>query len=203
MSDFDLDRLGEMWRQDPEPAEIEHLRATARTVSRRARMAQFVDTVGAFVVGMALVALVIVSQSPKTFVAVSAALLLMAFSVINNRKLREAEIRMLTGTTEEMIDQSIERLVSKRKRMRFNTLSMPFVLPIGIWLIASRDRGYGSFEAAFAEDAMLRFALITLVLVCLLGPPLLYARPYLRSRREQAQLELLREAYRRERNTQA
>jgi hypothetical protein len=198
MSDFDLDRLGEMWRQDPEPAEIEHLRATARAVSRRARMAQFVDTAGAVVVGAALVAIVIVSPQPGTFAAVAAALLLMLFSVLRNRKLREAEIRMLTGTTEQMLDQSIERLVAKRKRMRFNLFSTPLLLPIGIWLISTRDRGYGDFETALAADPTLRIALVAIVLVFLLGPVIVYLRPFLRSRAELEQLVALRDVYRQE-----
>ena len=37
MSDFDLDRLGDVWRQQPDPAEMERLQRTAAAVSRRAR----------------------------------------------------------------------------------------------------------------------------------------------------------------------
>ena len=47
MTDFDLDRLGELWRQDPEPAEIERMRQSAAAISRRARRAQLADNLGA------------------------------------------------------------------------------------------------------------------------------------------------------------
>ena len=33
MSDFDLDRLGDVWRQQPDPAEMERLRRTAIAVA--------------------------------------------------------------------------------------------------------------------------------------------------------------------------
>ena len=43
MTDFDLDRLGDVWRQQPDPAEMERLQRSAAAVSRRARWAQLVD----------------------------------------------------------------------------------------------------------------------------------------------------------------
>ena len=46
MSDFDLDRLGDVWRQQPDPAEMERLQKSAAAVARRARRAQVVDVGG-------------------------------------------------------------------------------------------------------------------------------------------------------------
>ena len=43
MSDFDLDRLGDVWRQQPDPAEMERLQRTAIAVARRARLSAILD----------------------------------------------------------------------------------------------------------------------------------------------------------------
>ena len=46
MSDFDLDRLGDVWRQQPDPGGDGAAAAHRRAVSRRARWRQVVDVVG-------------------------------------------------------------------------------------------------------------------------------------------------------------
>ena len=52
MSDFDLDRLGDVWRQQPDPEEVARLQKSAAAVARRARLAQVID-IGAAVAYLA------------------------------------------------------------------------------------------------------------------------------------------------------
>jgi len=200
MTDFDLDRLGELWREDPETAQIERLRQSAMAVSRRGRLAQLADAIGAVVAGIGLVAVAAIGHNPKTFVAAGAALLLMLFSVMRNRKLREAEIRMLTGTTEEMLDQSIDRARARHKRMRFNLLFSPLSIPVILWMISTRDRGPGGLQAAIARHPVLPLEVLGVIALVIVGIAFVYIRSLPRSRAELERLESLRDAYRRERN---
>ena len=68
MTDFDLDRLGDVWRQDPDPAEMAALKRTAETVARRARREQIADTGFAAVVSIAVL-VVAVGMSMVTPIA--------------------------------------------------------------------------------------------------------------------------------------
>src|SRR5207237_8830035 len=61
MSDFDLDRLGDVWRQQPDPAEMERLRRTAIAVARRARLGAIVDVLAAVAVAAVVFVLVIIN----------------------------------------------------------------------------------------------------------------------------------------------
>ncbi len=201
MSDFDLDRLGELWRQDPEPAEVERLRRAAARVSRRARMAQLADTIGAIIVSASLVAVTTINHEPRTILIVTAALLLILFTFVRNRKLREAEIRMLSGTTEEMLDQSIERARTTRKRMRFNLVSVPVAIVIYSVLISLGRGTENSILRArlhLSEDMIFVGAIMLVLVAGLLTVG--YARTFIRSRIELGWLERLRDAYRRERD---
>ena len=54
MTDLDLDRLGDLWRQRPTPSEMESLRRTAEAVQRKARWGQWLDYGAAIVVALLL-----------------------------------------------------------------------------------------------------------------------------------------------------
>ena len=108
MSDFDLDRLGDVWRQQPDPAEMERLQRTAVAVARRARLAAIVDICAAVAVAAVVVILVLANPRSQTFVMGCAAILVLLGSNVRLRKLRQVELKGLTGTTEDMLDQSIE-----------------------------------------------------------------------------------------------
>ena len=110
MSDFDLDRLGDVWRQQPDPAEMERAAAhrRSRCAAARALGRDHRHLRGAGRRGV-VIFLVLQSQA-QTFVMGSAAILVLLGSNFRQRRLRQVELSSLTGTTEEMLDQSIARV---------------------------------------------------------------------------------------------
>ena len=98
MSDFDLDRLGDVWRQQPDPAEMERLQRTAIAVARRARLAAILDVCTAVAVAAVVIILVITNPRIQTVVMGSAAILVLLGSNLRLRKLRQVELKGLTGS---------------------------------------------------------------------------------------------------------
>src|SRR5690606_12347868 len=103
MTDLDLERLGTMWRQSPDPAEMENLRRSAAQVRKRARAAQRVDAIAALLVSLVILFLVLSNPKIDTLAVGGGALLILLTSQIRSRRLRKAELEALTGTTEEML----------------------------------------------------------------------------------------------------
>lgn len=200
MSDFDLDRLGDVWRRQPDPAEMEKLQRTAAAVSRRARFAQIVD-IGA-AVAVAGVVIVLVANNPHvdTLVLGGAAIFILLLSVFRQRQLRAAELRSLTGSTEEMLDQSIERVVATRKRNLFGVISMVPALAIGLLLASTVfPHSGGTRFAAMIARAGIPPNLIPAIIVVILVATLIWLIRSIRvSGRELDRLRTLREAYARE-----
>jgi hypothetical protein len=197
MTDFDLDRLGDVWRQQPDPAELERLRRSAAMVSRRARRAWIVDVVAAFVVAAVVILLVLSNPKVGTFVIGSATLLILLGSNIRIRKLRQVELRSLTGSTEDMLDQSIERLETMIKH---NRLSLIFAGPA---LLA------GLLSATVADPQVVnnlvpalrqlpRVLLNVIGFCCVVTACLVVAFRTRRGQRELERLRAMREAYRHE-----
>ena len=88
MSDFDLDRLGDVWRQQPDPAEMQRLQRTAAAVARRARLSAIVDVCAAVAVAAVVIILVVTNPNTRTVVMGTAAILVLLGSNIRQRKLR-------------------------------------------------------------------------------------------------------------------
>src|SRR5689334_22990125 len=109
MTDFDLDRLGDVWRQQPDPAEMARLQKSAADVAQRARVTQVTDIVVALVVAAVVIFLVASNPKPGTIALGTAAILVLLGSNIRLRRLRQVELQTLAGSTEDMLDQSIQR----------------------------------------------------------------------------------------------
>jgi hypothetical protein len=121
MSDFDLDQHRRRLEASPDPAEMEKLQRTAAAVSRRARLGQIVTSAPR-------------SRSPASSSSSSSAIpaqhlrprratiLILLFSVFRQRQLAPPSCG-LTGSTEEMLDQSIERARHPQAQL-FGTISM-------------------------------------------------------------------------------
>ena len=92
MTDFDLDRLGDVWRQQPDPAEMERLQKSAAAVARRAQITQVTDIVAAIAVAAVVIFLVASNPKPGTMVIGSAAILILLFSNIRLRRVRRIEL---------------------------------------------------------------------------------------------------------------
>ena len=91
MIDFDLDRLGDVWRQRPDPAELEHLKRSADAVRRRARWAQLIDIVAALVVAAVVLLLVLSNPKADTLLVGGAAILMLLGTQVRSRRLRQRE----------------------------------------------------------------------------------------------------------------
>lgn len=143
MTDLDLEHLGDVWRQQPDPAELERLRRTAETVRRRARWSQSVDALAALVVSGVVLLLVAGNPELDTMIVGGAAILILLAGHIRSRRLRQEELRSLTGSAEQMLDQSIARLKAKIKRTRYQLLCLLPGFGIGIAIAYFADEGAG------------------------------------------------------------
>lgn len=191
MSDFDLDRLGDVWRQQPDPAEMERLQKSAAAVQRRARFAQVVDIATAAVVAAAVVVLVAFNPRPNTILVGSAAILILLGSNIRLRKLRRVELSSLTGSTEDMLDQSMVRTETSLRHHRFNLMGVGPAFAVGL-IVAWAGRG---------RDLLPTYqgGLLAALGVALVASAFVYSlRGMRRARRELDRLKIMREAYRRE-----
>lgn len=191
MSDLDLDRLGDVWRQQPSASEMADLQRSAETVRRRARWAQRADVTAAILIAGAVLLFVLRSPEPATILVGGGAILLLLFSQVRQRKLRAAELRGLVGSSEEMLDQSIERLRQSLKRIRYGALTLGPALLVG-WLLART----ANLPAAAAPDPQLRTILLVGAVVLLAATALTFAASYRQAKRELERLLALREAYR-------
>lgn len=198
MTDFDLDRLGDVWRQQPDPAEMERLQKSAAAVARRARLAQVTDIVVALAVAGVVIFLVASNPRPGTVLVGSAAILVLLFSNIRLRKVRRLELQHLTGGTEEMLDQSIVRVETTLRHIRVSLISFPVAAVLGA-LIGYATQGRRILDAA--QNWPFRNLLMPLGVVLMVGIVVFGLRALRRSRKELDRLGAMREAYRRERES--
>lgn len=201
MTEIDLDRLGDVWRQQPGPAEMERLQRTAAAVSRRARFAQIVDIGAAVAVSLVVILLVLSNPSMQTLLMGAAAILVLLGSNIRQRRLRQIELKSLTGGTEEMLDQSIERIETTVRHHRFTLIAMWPVILIAALFAATTERQAFSAFGTLRDAPWFRFvwnggwaaALGLFILFSLFA--------IRRGRRELERLYAMREAYRQERES--
>lgn len=191
--DLDLDRLGDLWRQPPSPQELAELQRTAKAVERRARWGQRIDLAAAALVGGVVLFLVLSNPELDTLIVGAAAILVLLSSQYRNRRLRREELRGLTGSGEQLLDQSITRLQQSIKRTRFHLIALPpsFALGLGFGAVVGRN---------FAEPSTsLTISSIALLIVAL--GAFYFTRSMRASRQQLDRLMAMREAYRREGET--
>jgi hypothetical protein len=198
MNEFDLDRLGDVWRQQPAPAELERLRRTAAAVRRRARLAQIVDVGAAIIVGIMVVLLVLSSPKIETVVVGSAAILILLVSQIRARRLRAVELRGLAGTTEAMLDQSIERLEKTLRHQRFSLVAIGPAIVIGNLMASTGARSFISLAGPLTALPGFRIVWPAFWFTVLAGTVLFVALSMRGNRRELERLRTMRDAYRQE-----
>jgi uncharacterized membrane protein YraQ (UPF0718 family) len=201
MIDFDLERLGDVWRAQPDPAEMARLQLTAAAVSRRARIGRLVDIVAAIAVALVVFLLVLSNPRTETFLMGGAAILVLLASNIRQRKLRQIELKGLTGSTEDMLDQSIDRLETTLRHNRFSLVAMGPVLLIAALFAAVSQQGASPLVDAIQEAPMLRLASRGFALVTLSGIVLFLILAIRRGRRDLKRLRAMRESYRLEGET--
>jgi hypothetical protein len=196
MSDFDLDRLGDVWRQQPDAAEMERLQKSASAVARRARRAQVVDIGAALIVSAVVIFLVVSHPKLGTFLMGAAAILILLAGNIRLRRLRQVELRNLTGSTEEMLDQSITRVETTVRHHRFGAIGIGPAFVIGT-LLAYAAQSQSIF---FTLQNWSTFRLFWVAAgVSLVAAGMVYSwRSMQRGKRELERLRIMREAYRHE-----
>jgi hypothetical protein len=199
MTDLDLERLGDLWRQQPDPKELEELRRAAEAARKRARLAQVVDIVTAIIVAGAVLAMVIANPEFDTLVVGSAAILFLLVSNIRSRRLRQQELRSLSGTAEQMLDQAIERVHAAVKRAKYGLAIIPLGLVVGMVfaVVVERRSGNAIAERIDAQPG-LGPLIITIGVVAIAAAFAHVILTIRRSGRELERLTALRESYRQE-----
>ncbi|MGF1550604.1 MAG: hypothetical protein ACFBQW_08790 [Sphingomonadaceae bacterium] len=132
MNEFDLDELGHIWRQQPSREEMTALVKSARRIRKRARIALIFDYMLAILVSGAVLASVIISARLETTIVGAAAIFIMLYSQIRERRYRMAELKSMTGNTEKMLDLAIEREEGRLKRSRSSLLYLGPATLLGI-----------------------------------------------------------------------
>lgn len=204
MSDFDLDRLGDVWRQQPDPAEMERLQRSAAAVSRRARLSQIVDVVAAVAVAGVVIVLVLSNPRSEAFVMGAAAILVLLYSNYRQRKLRQIELRSLTGSTENMLQQSVERIETTLRHNRFVLLAIGPALAVGLLFgAAAIGNRAGAMFPAVHDVPQIRILVRVVSLAALAAFVLFLLFAIRRGKRELERLKAMRESYREERESTA
>ena len=196
--DFDLDRLGDVWRQRPDPKELEALRRSAETVRRRARWGQIVEVVAAVVVSAVVLLLVLSNPRTDTVVVGTGAILILLVSQIRQRRQRKLELMSLTGTAEQMLDQSIARIQTTVRQNRWTLAAMGPGFAIG-WLVAfSAERSADGMLDVLPEDPLLRTIWLGSALGLLAAAAFVFLIKIRRQTRELDRLLAMRAFYREE-----
>jgi hypothetical protein len=204
MSDLDLDRLGDVWRQQPDPAEMQRLQRTGLAVARRARFGAIVDICAAVAVAGLVVILVLANPRFQTIVMGSAAILVLLGSNIRLRKLRKVELQGLTGTTEEMLDQSIARVETTLRHHKFTLYgAAPTILVTWLGFSAALGPPQRLFLAGLRDLPWFRPVMIGAAIAAVAGLTIYLMISIRRGRRELGRLKTMRDAYRLERNSSA
>ena len=198
MTDFDLDRLGDVWRQQPDPEEMERLQRTAAAVSRRARWGQVVDIGAALAVAIVVILLVLSNPRTATVLMGAAAILVLLVSNIRLRKLRQVELRGLTGTTEEMLEQSIDRVANTLRYQLFSLIASGPAVLIGYLAASATQRSVGSLMSSLSGVPRFGILWAGAWFVGFAGIALFGILSIRRSRGELGRLNAMREAYRQE-----
>lgn len=197
MTEIDLDRLGDVWRaQEPDPAEIERLRRSAEAIRRRGRWAQLADFWLAIIVSGVVLALVVANPQLKTSLVGGFVILYMLYHTNRQRRLRAIELETLTGSTERMLDQSIERAEAAAKRTRMSLIMTGPGLLLGLGFAAALDRETGASPLErLSTTPWVGAVAVPALLIALAVASLHMLRTNIRSRREIERLRALRDAY--------
>jgi hypothetical protein len=203
MTEIDLDRLGDVWRAQPEPAEIERLRNAADVVQRRARWGQLADFWLAILVSGVVLVLIVSNPTVATGLIGGAAILMMLLSTVRQRRLRALELARLSGSTENMLDQSIARSEAMIRRARINLMTTPLGLPLGIAFGAALDQGdrNGIYHRMTSDPKVVAMVAIALSVAAAIICGYLI-RVMRKARQERDRLTQLRQAYEVERSAE-
>ncbi|MDQ4087400.1 MAG: hypothetical protein M3177_05255 [Pseudomonadota bacterium] len=199
MTDLDLERLGDVWRQPLEPGEVENLKRTAELVRRQARWAQLVDLIAALAVAGVVLFLVVSNPRPDTAIVGGGAIVLLLYGHYRRRRLRQEELRGLAGSPEQMLDDSIARVEATLKRTRFGLVTFAPAVLVGIIFAHLVDQGSaGEFLPDIASRPGLGTVVVAVAGASLIAMAFHLLRSIRRATQELQRLTALRDAYRKE-----
>ena len=198
MNDLDLEHLGDVWRQPPDRAELASLMRSAEAVRRRARWGQLVDISAAVAVGGVVLFLILLNPARDTLIVGSGAIFILLYSNYRQRRLRQEELRSLTGTAEEMIDQAIERIETAMRYNRFTLIASGPAFLLATLFAATADQQGGVILGSLRDTPWLRFDMDGVWVAAIGGSVVFLVAAIRRGRRELGRLRSMREAYRQE-----
>ncbi|MGZ8997865.1 MAG: hypothetical protein ACXW2T_03310 [Allosphingosinicella sp.] len=203
MTDLDLDRLGDLWRQRPTLAEMEGLRRSAAAVQRKARFGLLLDNGAAIIVGAIVLLLVLASPTADTMVVGGGAIVILLLSQARTRRLRLEELKGLTGSTQEMLDQSIARARATLKRTRFQLLAIAPGFALGLGVAAITNRRSGDFYRRMFFESGVNLWIVTAAVLALAALAIGLGRSAAATRAELERLVALRNSFQAEGATAA
>lgn len=196
MSEIDLDRLGDLWRTPPDAAELDQLRRSAEAVRRRARLGQVTEFWLAAVVSAIVIALIFSNPRVETALFGGAAIMAMLFSTIRQRRLRQAELKTLAGSTDQMLNQTVARLQATVTRARLNLIGAPPAVLIGLAFGWTLDSGAGSpVFTRFSTSPLTPLLVAALIFLILGGALVHFGRALRRARMQLDQIIRLRDDF--------
>ena len=198
MTDLDLDRLGDLWRQRPTPAEMESLRRTAEAVQRKARWGLLVDNGAAIIVGAIVLLLVLSNPTTDTMIVGGGAILILLLSQSRTRRLRAEELKGLTGSTQEMLDQSIARARATLTKARYQLIAIAPGFALGLGVAAITNRRSGDFYTRMFLETGAGLWIVAAAFLALVALAISLTRSMRTTRAELARLIDLRDSFRAE-----
>lgn len=199
MTDFDLERLGDVWRQQPDPAEMEMLQRSAAAVRRRARWAQLFNIGAAVAIAGVVLFMIFANPHRTTLLMGSAAILVLLYGNIRSRRIRQIELRSLTGTTENMLDQSIERLEATIRYNRFSLIGLGPTILVGHLFAASADWSSGDgMSSVISPSPVIKYVLSVGGLATIAAAVAFFLIAIRRARLERERLVAMRNSFREE-----
>lgn len=196
MTDLDLERLGDVWRQPPDARELEDLKRSAELVRRRARWLQVIDVIAALAVSGVVLWMVLANPKIDTLIVGGGAIAILLGSQFRSRRFRQQELRSLNGSAEQMLDQSIERVQGSLKRARSALVLLPSALLLGLLVgYVTEGRSPGPLKEVIASTPGLGPVMYFTAVGALVAGFLLVLRNLHKGRRELERLTALRASY--------
>ena len=147
---------------------------------------------------MAAIIIVLLVSNPRleTSLLGGATLLYMLYGTIRQRRLREIELRTLSGSTERMLDLMVARLEATVKRARLNLWSAVPGIAVGIGFGWALDRGTGSpLLTRFAASPLTAFIIAGTISVLAVLSVVHFTQALRRAKRELREITHIREDF--------
>jgi hypothetical protein len=154
------------------------------------------------VVAGVVLLLVLRNAQLDTLIVGGGAILVLLLTQVRQRRLRQIELRGLTGGTEEMLNQSVERVQATLKLTRFQLIGLaPATLLGGLFAAVVQNRTAGGLLPQALAGTGFRILVIGLVLAFIAGLTVRLLGTLRRERAELDRLVAMSEAYQRERDS--